>query len=83
MQSSKLLSRHPDSAPFDEHFDIRRVIGKMVFLGKSTHPDIELAIHQCTRVVADPKVEHGKAIKWIGLPSPKNMKQFDWIASMP
>ena len=66
MASSKLLSKHPDSPAFDGHFNYRRVIGKLLFLGKSSRPDIEYATHQCARFSADPKYEHGQAVKWIG-----------------
>ena len=64
--SSKLLSRHPNSDPFDNHFHYRRIIGKLNFLEKSTRADLAYPVHQCARFSADPKVEHGKAVKWIG-----------------
>jgi hypothetical protein len=66
MSSSKLLSRHPDSPAFDGHFNYCRVIGKLLFLEKSTRPDLAYAVHQCARFSADPKYEHGQAVKWIG-----------------
>jgi hypothetical protein len=66
MKSSKLLSRHPDSEPFDGHFNYRRVLGKLNFLEQSTRGDLSYAVHQCARFSSDPKVEHGKAIKWLG-----------------
>ena len=64
--SSQPLLRHPTSEAFDGHFDYRRVVGKMNYLEKCSRPDISSAVHQCARFVADPKVEHGKALKWIG-----------------
>ena len=66
MASSKLLSRHEDSTKFDGHFNYRSVIGKLNYLEKSTRPDISYAVHQCARFSADPKKEHGDAIKWLG-----------------
>ena len=66
MASSKLLSRHPNSAPFDQNFICRRVIGKLLFLANSTRPDLAYAVHQCARFSQDPKEEHGSAVKWIG-----------------
>jgi hypothetical protein len=66
MATTKLLSRHPDSEPFDEHFHYRRAIGKLNFLEKSTRPDIAYAVHQCARFCEKPKKEHGNAVKWIG-----------------
>jgi hypothetical protein len=66
MASSKLLSLHPNSPAFDNHFDYRRVIGKLMYLEKSTRPDLAYAVHQCARFSHAPKVEHGKAVKWLG-----------------
>ena len=66
MASSKILFRHSNSKPFDGHFHYRSVIGKLNYLEKCTRPDIAYAVHQCARFAADPKVEHGKAVMWIG-----------------
>ena len=66
ISSSKLLSRHPHSPEFDGSFNYRRVIGKLLFLEKSTRPDLSYAVHQCARFSHDPKVEHGNAVKRIG-----------------
>lgn len=62
----QLLRRAIGAEPFDGHFNVRSVIGKMNYLEKSTRPDIAYAVHQCARFSADPKQDHGKAIKWIG-----------------
>jgi hypothetical protein len=64
--TSKLLTKHSNSEAFDGHFNYRRVIGKLNYLEKSTRPDIAYAVHQCARFCADPKEEHGKAVKWLG-----------------
>jgi Reverse transcriptase (RNA-dependent DNA polymerase) len=64
--SSKLLTAHPRSPPFDRHFDYRSVVGKLLYLEKCTRPDLAYAVHQCARFAADPKYEHGQAVKWIG-----------------
>ena len=37
-----------------------------MYFDKSTRPEIAQALHQCARFQADPKVEHGQAVKWIG-----------------
>lgn len=66
MASSRLLSYHVNSTPFDGHFDYRSVIGNMLYLEKGTRPDIAYATHQCARFSSDPKKEHGKAVKWLG-----------------
>ena len=31
-----------------------------------SHSDIAYATHQCTRFAANPKIEHRKAVRWIG-----------------
>ena len=64
--SSQLLRRFPNSEPFDAHFDYRSVIGKLAYLDKCTRPDTSFGAHQCARFSAAPKVEHGKAVKWLG-----------------
>ena len=63
---SQVLHKFPDSEEFDGHFDYRSVVGKMLYLEKSTRPEIAQAVHQCARFQANPKVEHGKALKHIG-----------------
>ncbi len=63
--SSNILSKHPNSKPFDDSFHYRSVIGKLNYLEKCTRPDISYATHQCARFTADPKVEHGKAVRWL------------------
>lgn len=62
----QVLRKYEESEKFDGHFDYRSVIGKMNYLEKSTRPDISYAVHQCARFVSDPKLEHGKAVKYIG-----------------
>ena len=65
MMSSKLLSRHLSSTPFDASFDYRSVIGKLNYIERGSRPDIAYAVHQCARFSIDPKREHGDAIRWI------------------
>jgi hypothetical protein len=64
--SSKLLSRHEDSREFDGHFNYRSVIGKLHYLVAGSRPEIAYAVHQCARFAHEPKMEHAKAVKWIG-----------------
>lgn len=64
--SSKLLSRHSDSEPFDESFHYRSVIGKLNYLERGSRSDISYIVHQCARFSSDPKVEHGEALRWLG-----------------
>jgi hypothetical protein len=64
--ASKILTKHKDSEPFDGSFHYRRVIGKLNYLEKCSRPDISCAVHQCARFSSDPKMEHGKAVRWLG-----------------
>jgi len=63
--SSCILRTHADSKDFDKSFDYRSVIGKMNYLEKGCRSDIAYTVHQCERFSSLPKVEHGKAIRWI------------------
>lgn len=63
--SSHMLKRHIDSEPFDKDFDCRSVIGMLSCLEKGSRSDIAYATHQCARFVDKPKVEHGKAVRWL------------------
>jgi len=42
------------------------VIGKLLYLEKSTRPDISCAVHQCARDCANPEIQHTAAVKRIG-----------------
>jgi hypothetical protein len=61
--SSKLLTRHSDSDPFDNSFNYQSLIEKMNYLEKATRSDIAYAVHQCARFVSEPKKEHGDAVR--------------------
>jgi hypothetical protein len=63
--SSKLLSRHTESKPFDGSFNYRSIIGKLNYLEKGSRPDIAYIVHQCARFSQNPKAEHGEAVRWI------------------
>ena len=63
--SSRILLKHEESKEFDNSFHYRSVIGKLNYLEKCTRPDIAYATHQCARFTEKPKVQHGKAVRWI------------------
>jgi hypothetical protein len=49
----------------DKDFNYRQEIGKLIYLEKSTRPDIACAVHQCARYCTAPKVSHAQAVKRI------------------
>ena len=66
MASSRILHRHSQSPNFDGSFNYRSIIGRLNYLEKASRPDLSYSVHQCARYSADPRTEHGAAIKWIG-----------------
>jgi hypothetical protein len=62
----KILGTHMTSPAFDNHFHYRSVIGKLNHLERGSRPDIAYAVHQCARFAANPRKEHGEAVKGIG-----------------
>jgi len=61
------LTDHKDTEDHNQkEFDYRHVIGKLLYLEKSTRPDISCAVHQCARHCANPKIQHTAAAKRIG-----------------
>jgi hypothetical protein len=64
--SSKTLCRHLDSPTFDDHFNYCRVIGQMNYLEKCSRLNISCAVHQGARFVSNPRLQHVKALKWLG-----------------
>ena len=65
MASSRILSRHSNSEDFDKSFNYRSVVGMLNYIDKGSRSDIACAAHQCARFVENPKVEHGKALRWL------------------
>ena len=66
MASHKLSSRHSDCPDFDDSFNCKQAIGKLLFMEKSNLPDPSYAVHQCARFSHAPKQIHGEAVKRIG-----------------
>ena len=61
--STVILQRDLDGEDFAEHWSYRSIIGKLIFLEKSTRLDIAYAIHQCARFSANPEVSHAVAVR--------------------
>jgi hypothetical protein len=65
--STTVLTSHEEDIDHDpKKFDYRQVIGKLLYLEKSTRPDISCAVHQCARFCNKPKRKHTEAVKRIG-----------------
>lgn len=62
---NKLLRRHSSADHFDQSFDYRSVVGKLMYLS-TTRLDCAFAINQCARFCSDPKKEHGDAVRYLG-----------------
>jgi hypothetical protein len=61
------LTDHRESPDHNtKDFEYRHVIGKLLYLEKSTRSDISCAVHQCARHCANPKIQHTAVVKRIG-----------------
>ncbi len=63
--SSTILRRDLDGAPMKEKWDYRRILGKLIFLEKSTRGESAYAVHQCARFSNNPKQSHANAVKYL------------------
>jgi hypothetical protein len=63
--SSRILQPDLDGQPFNQPWENKYIIGKLIFLEKSTRPDIAYAVHQCARFTASPKESHASGVKRI------------------
>ena len=64
--SSQISHRHPNSKPHDNSFHFKSAIGKLNCLEKASRSDISCITHQCARFVSNPKIEHTRAMRWLG-----------------
>ena len=64
--STTILTGDEEGEDFkDKGTNYRQVIGKLLYLEKSTRPGIACAVHQCARYCTAPKVSHAQAVKRI------------------
>ena len=63
---SEILGPFKSSAPFQDSFNYRSVVGKIMYLSSNTRCEITVANHQCARFSHDPRTPHGVALKRIG-----------------
>jgi len=52
--------------PYREDWNYSAAVGMLLYLFSNTRPDIQFAVHQCTRFAHEPKQSHAQAIKRIG-----------------
>ena len=62
-------------AAHDRHFNYRSVVGKLLYIEKSTRPDLAYSVHQCARYSAEPRVNHARALKRIARYVKATMRQ--------
>jgi hypothetical protein len=65
MASSRILTKHASSQPFDNSFHYQSAIRKLNYIEKGLRGDIAHATQQCARYSSNPKAEHGKAVRWL------------------
>jgi len=59
------LGKDTTGAPFNESWNYRSVVGKLLYLAGNSRPDIAFAVHQVARFSHDPRQSHAVAIKRI------------------
>ena len=59
------LGKDEDGDPSRECWEYRSVVGMMLYLAGSIHPDIAHAVHQCARFSHNPKRCHEVGLKYI------------------
>ena len=62
----KILGPSLSSKPFDNSFNYKSIIEKLLYLKKGSRPDLSYSVHQCARFSNNPRKEHGEAVRWIG-----------------
>ena len=59
------LHKDLNGEPCCEEWNYRSIVGMMLYLAKSSHPDIAYAVHQCTRFSHNPRRSHEIGLKHI------------------
>jgi len=63
--ADKILHRDENGPTRKTDFHMRSIIGQLNYLASTSRPEIQFAVHQCARFVADPRMSHEKAVKRI------------------
>jgi hypothetical protein len=64
---TEVLSHFSTSPPFDDTYNYRSVLGKLMYLSSNTHCELSFAIHQCASFSINQRKQHGTALKRIGI----------------
>jgi hypothetical protein len=64
--ASEVLSHCVASPPFDDTYNYRSVLGKLMYVSSNTRCELSFANHQCARFSTNPRKSHGGALKRIG-----------------
>ena len=63
--ATDVLTKSLDKPAFSGDYNYRSVVGMMLYLANTSHPDIAFAVNQCARFSTNPREPHHKAIKRI------------------
>ena len=59
------LGKYSDGPPFDEPFDCVSVVGMLVYISRKSRPDIQFAVHHCSRSTHNPSRIHDESVNRI------------------
>ena len=59
------LGSDKDGLPCDEDWNYAAAVGMLLYLSSNTRPDIQFAVHQCSRFTHSPRHSHAQALKRI------------------
>ena len=59
------LGADKNGKPFNEDWSYPSAVGQLLYLSSNSRPDIQFAVHQCTRFTHNPKHSHAQAVKRI------------------
>jgi hypothetical protein len=63
--STKILDKDKGGDPHVASWHFRSIIGKLIFLEKSTRGELGYSVHQCARFCEDPTTSHTEAVHHI------------------
>jgi hypothetical protein len=64
---TEVLLHFSTSPPFDDTYNYRSVLEKLMYLLSNTRCELSFAIHQCARFSINPRKQYGTALKRNGI----------------